>query len=79
MHKLSYLKQVLLLLVVLFLLFFTSTVYAKSNGDGSISGKIVDKNSQPVEYANVALYDNDSSFITGSTSNPEGIFLIENL
>lgn len=58
------------------LLFSAVTVFAQVNG--SISGKIMDENGQPLTGASVALYDTSkSNVITGASSNQNGDFSIE--
>lgn len=40
-----------------------------------ITGKVIDEQSQPVEFASVALYSlSDSTLITGTVTNGEGVF-----
>ena len=47
----------------------------------NISGKLVDKSTkQPLLYTNVILkLATDSSFVSGSISNEEGLFLLSNV
>ncbi|HEY4787355.1 MAG TPA: outer membrane beta-barrel protein [Bacteroidales bacterium] len=78
------------LFVVLFLLCF-KMVSAQAPGrggfqgdmpkDASVNGKIVDESTgQPVQYASVALYRaKDSTLITGSMSNADGSFDVEQM
>lgn len=49
--------------------------------DGKLNGKIVDSsNSQPVEYASVAIYrQKDSTLVTGVVTDVNGNFSMENL
>lgn len=45
----------------------------------SITGRLVDELASPIEYANVVLLNaKDSTFITGSITNKDGVFYIEN-
>ena len=45
---------------------------------GVVSGKIMDENNEPLEYANVILYSlKDSSLVTGGITNEGGEFLID--
>ncbi|MBQ3657964.1 MAG: TonB-dependent receptor [Bacteroidales bacterium] len=55
--------------------------YAGPEDKAAISGKIIDgKTSQPVEYATVAIYNqNDNSLITGTITSLGGVFRIENV
>ncbi len=53
----------------------------KPQGTGSVSGKVVDKQSQsPMEYANVVLYSlKDSSMVSGGITNQKGEFLLKDI
>ena len=74
--------------LILFMLFFIgtleSTLYANVKYDsdddkpGKVSGVIVDKStSKPMEFANVAIYnEKDSSLVTGTITNEHGKFEI---
>jgi outer membrane receptor protein involved in Fe transport len=81
-------KYVKLSAVLLF--FITLFTYGQSgpnNPDniptdkGRISGKVIDKNSKaPMEYCSVALYSlKDSALITGTVSDPSGVFVLKDL
>ncbi len=50
--------------------------YSGAVGSGSISGMVVDKQTQtPMEYANVVLYSaKDSTMVTGAITNAKGAF-----
>lgn len=44
----------------------------------SVSGKLVDENSQPLPYANVVLLSlPDSAFVSGTVSGEDGTFIID--
>lgn len=44
----------------------------------TVSGKVIDENSQPLPYANVVLLSlPDSAFVSGTISGEDGIFTIE--
>ena len=60
---------------------FTYAQIAKPNADGSVSGKIVDNESnEPIEYIKVRLFQGKDSVLTsGVYTNSEGLFLIENV
>lgn len=46
----------------------------------NITGKVIDKQNQPIEFANVALYSlPDSTLITGTVTNANGEFTFENV
>lgn len=78
-------KLILILLIVLL-----NTINAQElrrfpmgnvQGSGKITGTIVDELSRrPIEYGNVALYRfRDSSLVTGTISNNQGKFVLENV
>ncbi len=59
-------------LVTMIALFFSVVLSAQS-----ITGKVTDKDNQPIEFANVALYSlSDSTLVTGTITNKEGEFTI---
>lgn len=65
------------LLILTTILTFIQTISAQNI---KISGKVIDQvNLEPIEYANIALLDKDSTFIKGVNSNSDGSFLIEHL
>lgn len=65
MKKIFYLSLLILLII--------SEGHAQS-----ITGKILDNTNQPVEFANVVLLSlPDSSFVAGSISNEQGIFILD--
>jgi outer membrane receptor protein involved in Fe transport len=46
----------------------------------SISGKVIDPNGVPIEFANVILFESDSDvFLKGTSTDDRGIFKLENL
>ena len=52
---------------------FATTVPAQT-----LSGKVTDEQSQPIEFVNVALYSlPDSTLITGTVTNANGEFSFE--
>lgn len=48
---------------------------------GSITGTAIDKNSKnKIEYANIVLFEeNDSVMVTGTITNSEGVFILDNI
>lgn len=61
-----------------FLLCILTNILQAQDTQISFSGKLVEANTnQPISYATVALYDNESlEIITGTTTNDDGTFLI---
>jgi outer membrane receptor protein involved in Fe transport len=72
-------------LAILFLLFFSVSIYAQSTpvlkGNGQIVGIVLGNDTQsPIEYATVILYRNGTkNAIGGATANDKGIFKITDL
>lgn len=65
----------LYLCIIFFALPFT--VFAQ---DFSISGKVVDANGSPIEFANVILsVENKDEFFKGTSTDDQGVFVLENL
>ena len=61
------------LFITAFLYILTLSMQAQEN----YYGKVVDNKQQPISFANVALLNaNDSSFVTGVTTDEEGKFMI---
>lgn len=58
-----------------------STMLVKVNASIPLSGKIIESASEsPLEYANIVVFSlPDSVFVTGTTSNEEGIFQLNNM
>ncbi|GHS87907.1 TonB-dependent receptor [Bacteroidia bacterium] len=49
-------------------------------GQGNVSGIIVEKTTQtPIEYANVAIYQQDGKYISGTMTDSLGSFFIDNI
>jgi len=71
----------LILLMVLLLLVFQTTVFGNPAKKASITGTIVDAASgQPIEYANLVLLNPaDSSMVNGTISGTDGSFLMEGI
>lgn len=42
----------------------------------SLTGKVVDSKSNAIEFANVALYDKDSTFLVGTVTDSCGVFVV---
>lgn len=69
-------------LAFLAIIFYVFNVFAQSNEiTGSITATVIDKNSQnKIEYANVVLFEeNDSVMVTGTITNSEGVFVLDNI
>ncbi|MBE9480168.1 MAG: TonB-dependent receptor [Bacteroidetes bacterium] len=81
-HKLLFISSFLLLTV-----YYTMAQRPQGGNSGSmpqegiITGKIIDADlNQPMEYANVVLFQKrDSSMVTGTVTNADGVFKLENL
>ncbi len=40
----------------------------------TITGKVIDTKNQPIEFANIVLHTSDSAFVSGASTNKEGVF-----
>lgn len=61
----------------LFLLFVYTLISATITA-GTISGRVVDENAQPMEFVNVVLLShNDSAFVQGAVTKDDGTFTID--
>ena len=74
----------LLIFILIFNTLSTFAQYGKTQGGppaiGEVSGIVVDKSGQPIEYATVALKSlKDSSIADGSITNAKGKFFIEKI
>lgn len=70
------------LLALAFSLLATDALSKQAAPDrGSITGRVLDASTRlPVEYANIFLYTRgDSAFVTGTATNSEGMFRLENI
>lgn len=57
---------------------FISTFLSIGISAQTVSGKLIDENSQPLPYANVVLLSlPDSTFVTGTISGEDGTFTLE--
>lgn len=66
-----------LLYLIVFFLFLSLNAFGQSN---NITGRILDQSTkEPVEYANVTLFRQDSVFIEGTVSDTIGRFGFTNL
>jgi outer membrane receptor protein involved in Fe transport len=74
-------RDLFLSLTIPLLFVFIFSSYAQQGGDGSITGKVVLKDSKkPIEYATVSLYRmKDSSLVTGTITDEQGQFVLSNL
>lgn len=63
-------------LTILFLVLVTGLLGARAQ-TLSVGGEVIDDKSQPVPFANAALYSsNDSTLVTGAVSDENGVFTI---
>lgn len=60
------------------LLFFSIQIQAQQT-TGSIQGYILDKNGAPVEFANISMTDQATNAVSGTTSQSNGFYSIQNL
>jgi len=60
---------------IIFFLFLSINVFAQH----SIVGKLINKDINGIELANIQLLQSDSVFIAGTVSGPEGLFEIKNM
>ena len=61
-----------------FLFMLTAVILPVSLSAQSVSGKLIDENSQPLPYANVVLLSlPDSTFVSGTISGEDGSFTLE--
>jgi len=75
--------------MLLILLLLTVNAFSQRNpqmnarplNDGEISGRVLDANQDlPLEYVNVILFQtSDSTQVTGTITNPQGMFRLENV
>jgi outer membrane receptor protein involved in Fe transport len=71
-----------LLTVAFAFFFFTTVVSAKvAEISGIVTGQVIDATSKaPIEYASIAVYSTiDSSLVTGTITNTEGVFNLKDL
>ena len=66
-------KQIICILALL-LMSVTTTKAQTSPATPSIRGKILTEEKQPIEFANIALLSDDSTFIQGTCSRSDGSF-----
>lgn len=74
-------KKNVLLLFLLFVFFKANSNDFYLISDGSIKGKVKDKNTgESIEYATIGIYNSkDSSLIKGAATNSDGFFEISNI
>ena len=64
--------------IKVFLFVLTGIILPVSLSAQTVSGKLIDENSQPLPYANVVLLSlPDSTFVTGTISGEDGSFTLE--
>ena len=61
---------------LLFNLIFTTFIFAQS---GTVSGSVHDKNNLELAGANVVMLDSEGKVVTGASTNPLGLFTINNV
>src|SRR6056297_542543 len=65
------------LTLTLLTLFIFASVTLAQNEQGTVTGKLINEESQPLISASIAVYNSsESSVITGSASNSNGVFEI---
>ena len=65
-------------LIKVFLFVLTGIILPVSLSAQTVSGKLIDENSQPLPYANVVLLSlPDSAFVSGTISGEDGTFTLE--
>lgn len=62
--------------IIVYALIICQTISAQAL---QISGKIISATKQPIEFANVVLRTNDSTFVTGGITDSKGRFCMDNL
>lgn len=66
--------------IKVFLFVLTVIILPVSLSAQTVSGKLIDENSQPLPYANVVLLSlPDSTFVSGATSDDKGNFVLKDL
>ena len=66
--------------IKVFLFVLTVIILPVSLSAQTVSGKLIDENSQPLPYANVVLLSlPDSAFVSGATSDDKGNFILKDL
>ena len=64
--------------IKVFLFVLTGIILPVSLSAQTVSGKLIDENSQPLPYANVVLLSlPDSAFVSGTISGEDGAFTLE--
>ena len=79
-------KRIILVLVLILTSVITfgqknTANFNRVNLSGAVTGKVIDSSTKKaVEYANVSIFSSkDSSIVTGTVTNENGIFIIKNL
>ena len=64
--------------IKVFLFVLTGIILPVSLSAQTVSGKLIDENSQPLPYANVVLLSlPDSAFVSGTISGEDGAFTLD--
>jgi len=64
---------------ILFIVLFFSYPSHVIAQNYSISGKVVDKNNNPIEFANILVNDLNGKFVSGTSTNDFGVFELKNI
>jgi outer membrane receptor protein involved in Fe transport len=75
------LKKILIVLIYIVNLTCLANAQGSSGNKGSIKGKVFDQaTKQPIEFSNIVLFsEKDSSQVTGTVSDKNGTFILNNL
>ncbi|MFH4967587.1 TonB-dependent receptor [Gaetbulibacter sp. M240] len=65
--------------VLLFYTFTLPSVFGQTTDTGSVSGKFISETGDPVVYASIVLFQNDSTFVKSTISTTEGSFKFKNV
>jgi len=65
-------------LKLLFVCFFASILSVHAQKNGTLSGKVTDKNNAPISYASIVLKE-DGKIVTGGITDDNGLYEIKNL
>lgn len=65
-------------LKLIFVCIFASIISAHAQKNGTLSGKVTDKNNAPISYANIILKE-DGKIVTGGITDDNGTYEIKNL
>ncbi|TMU55965.1 TonB-dependent receptor [Flagellimonas algicola] len=63
----------------LFILFIFSNIISAQVTTGTIQGKVMDENSEPISFASIVIKDTSTNYIFGTTTQENGYYIITNL